>query len=1011
LIAYSSFPGAGSVSIGTLPGTFTGYVTNDSVANTVFVVVTNGPVTAKVDQWGGAVNGSWDTTTLNWTNAGVAVAYAENDAVVFTDGAHTGTVSLSTAHTPSDVTFTNDSLTYTLNGSGSISGTSLLVGGTGSVTLAESGGDAISGGITVNSGTLILDDANNTNTSSVIISPGAVVQIGNNDAGVNPPSGTFTDDGTLTFEKTDGATISNTISGSGALNQSGSGELTLAADNSSFTGNVTVSGGTLALIGSGAVSNSPTVTIGTGAGSPTLDISGVSSGVTALNTLDLDNAVLTLGTTNLPTPLNVTALNMSGTANTINVTALPAMASFPTTVTLVQSQGAISGYNAVLGTIPAGFAGNLTNNTAINAIQLVVTSGTVGQRPFVLWSGADVPNLNTNWSDNANWDLPGEPVAGDTVIFGGAGSSGSSALSTPGGGIGALTGPIDNIANASFTLSSLTFTNFGGAYHNTFINPGDVLSITNSGLNIGAVDTGSSPASTEFVTISGTKASLSVNNTNANAQVWLGDASGSQATLDMSALDSFNMTGSRLLVGATINNVVNRPSGILYLAKTNNVTVEFQTTSTDSGTTTANGGIVVADCNANAGTASSVYLGLVNNITADTIGIGRQKATGNLLFNPIYANVAPYPTVTFQGFSASSISAFELGNGAGNSGTTSADGKADLTGGIVNGNVNTLTVGRASSAGGTTGGTTTGTLNFDAGTINANTLYAGVQPVSEIRAGVGSVGVASNTIIGMPATLNVSGSINLGFATGGTGATTTSGTLNITNGTVSANSVVAGTNGNSTINLIGGRLFVTNTIGSAAAPLVTLNLNPLNTPDNSNTVLTLPANTSASAVVSNLTIDGQATTTNELNISSVTTVTPPAELPVIQYTNLINNGGTFNIGLGTLPAGYNGYLTNDTSSNTIAVVITSVPVVAPSTNATITRVSLSGSNLVIQGTNNNVPNTSFHYQVLAATNLAMRLTNWTILSTNSFNPDGTFNYTNPIVPGTPRQFLDVKVVP
>jgi fibronectin-binding autotransporter adhesin len=83
----------------------------------------------------------------------------------------------------------------------------------------------------------------------------------------------------------------------------------------------------------------------------------------------------------------------------------------------------------------------------------------------------------------------------------------------------------------------------------------------------------------------------------------------------------------------------------------------------------------------------------------------------------------------------------------------------------------------------------------------------------------------------------------------------------------------------------------------------------------------------------------------------------------------------------------------------------------PTTNANITQVTLSGTNVIVTGTNNNVPNTSFHYAVLTSTNLTLPLSNWTPVVTNSFNPDGTFNYTNPIVPGTPRQFIDVQAVP
>jgi len=86
-------------------------------------------------------------------------------------------------------------------------------------------------------------------------------------------------------------------------------------------------------------------------------------------------------------------------------------------------------------------------------------------------------------------------------------------------------------------------------------------------------------------------------------------------------------------------------------------------------------------------------------------------------------------------------------------------------------------------------------------------------------------------------------------------------------------------------------------------------------------------------------------------------------------------------------------------------------VTGPTTNATITSVKTSGTNLLIHGVNNNVPNTSFHYAVLTSTNIALPLSNWTAIVTNPFNSDGTFDYTNPIVPTTPRQFIDVKAVP
>ncbi len=86
-------------------------------------------------------------------------------------------------------------------------------------------------------------------------------------------------------------------------------------------------------------------------------------------------------------------------------------------------------------------------------------------------------------------------------------------------------------------------------------------------------------------------------------------------------------------------------------------------------------------------------------------------------------------------------------------------------------------------------------------------------------------------------------------------------------------------------------------------------------------------------------------------------------------------------------------------------------VTGPTASANITSAKMVGTNLVIHGTNNNVPNTSFRFAVLTSTNLLTPLSNWTPVATNPFNGNGTFDYTNPIVPGVPRQFIDVEAVP
>ena len=169
LISYVSSIGGGTLELGTLPGGFSGYISNDLV-NTIWLVVTNGPFIAKTDQWGGGVNNLWDTSTLNWTNAGIAVNYNEGDFVVFDDAASANTVNLTGTRLPTSLLVSNNILNYTFLGAGSLGGPLTLVkDGSASLTLTETGGDNFSAGITVNNGTLILDNPGSAISGGLIV--------------------------------------------------------------------------------------------------------------------------------------------------------------------------------------------------------------------------------------------------------------------------------------------------------------------------------------------------------------------------------------------------------------------------------------------------------------------------------------------------------------------------------------------------------------------------------------------------------------------------------------------------------------------------------------------------------------------------------------------------------------------------------------------------------------------------------------------------------------------------
>jgi hypothetical protein len=200
----------------------------------------------------------------------------------------------------------------------------------------------------------------------------------------------------------------------------------------------------------------------------------------------------------------------------------------------------------------------------------------------------------------------------------------------------------------------------------------------------------------------------------------------------------------------------------------------------------------------------------------------------------------------------------------------------------------------------------------------------------------------------------------------------------------------------STLKVLGG------TLGTPALPLTGLNL------DGATLQLNVDASAGAANVVCTNIIAANTTT---INIPSASNISGTAQIPLISYSGSSADPYA-NLALGTTPAGYTvgngGLLVDNTANLTIDVILSSSA--GPSTNANILSVTLFGTNLVLHGTNNN-GGTNFHYAVLSSTNLTLPLSNWTVLNTNSFNMDGTFDYTNPITPLQPRAFFDTQVVP
>ncbi|WP_139974596.1 autotransporter-associated beta strand repeat-containing protein [Ochrobactrum sp. CGA5] len=199
-------------------------------------------------------NGTIDTGTNTDTISGVISDKVANEAGALTKTG-TGTLVLTGANTYSGGTTISGGVLQIGNGgeAGSITGN---VANSGTLTFNRSNtltyGGVISGtGVLKQSGTgrTILTGAN-TYTGNTVIE-GGVLQVGN-DGTSGAISGTVTNSGTLEFKRSDSYTYAGTVSGTGALQQTGSGTLILTGDNT-YTGLTTITSGTLQVGAGGTV--------------------------------------------------------------------------------------------------------------------------------------------------------------------------------------------------------------------------------------------------------------------------------------------------------------------------------------------------------------------------------------------------------------------------------------------------------------------------------------------------------------------------------------------------------------------------------------------------------------------------------------------------------------------------------------------------------------------------------------------------------------------------------------
>lgn len=319
-------------------------------------------------------------------------------------------------------------------------------------------------------GTIVLA-ANNSYTAGTTITAGTV-QVGNGGSTGSLGTGAVTNNATLAFNFGSSGAITNNISGSGTVQQIGTGT-TLYTGAAAHTGATQVNAGKLFINGSLAATSATTVAAGA-----TLGGSGTVSGLVTVNHNGLiesgngsGTGTLTIGSLTLGNaPGNLMAFNLTPTASgpeivvstpnglvanggtqsaAINILSLPSGLGV---YTLIDYDGTLGGgFGAFkLGTLPPRIIASLVDNSGATSIDLNVT-GT----DFPIWSGA----LSGTWTTATlaspkNWVLNSSPgtatdfIAADNVLFDDS-ASGTTTV---------------DISGANVSPDSILFNNTGKAY-------------------------------------------------------------------------------------------------------------------------------------------------------------------------------------------------------------------------------------------------------------------------------------------------------------------------------------------------------------------------------------------------------------------------------------------------------------------------------------------------------------------------------------------------------------------
>jgi fibronectin-binding autotransporter adhesin len=211
-------------------------------------------------------------------------------------------------------------------------------------------------------------------------------------------SGTGTASGTLTVGANSGAGVHGVLA-------VGTGGISLVKETSTgtATGNLNISGGVVNCAGN--IIKSTTNSGGTG--SITIDTSGalnlgvgviIGSATNPVDNLSISDSTLQLSPQAGATNIMVNTLTPGGSANTITISVMPSILSYPATFRLIKYGSLGGSFNFSLSPLPGGYVGTLVDNGTIGSVDLQINSGPVPK--LVAWNG----NLSGDWDTfTKNW--------------------------------------------------------------------------------------------------------------------------------------------------------------------------------------------------------------------------------------------------------------------------------------------------------------------------------------------------------------------------------------------------------------------------------------------------------------------------------------------------------------------------------------------------------------------------------------------------------------------------------